>query len=76
MGKDYKTELRSEYKNNSALELNWYVLVKFNNGDILKIPYGFGPDKPHDFTCVDTQIRKYRLNKRMKKINKIRCKIS
>ena len=66
MEQDYKLKMIQEYNNNGKLELNWFMLVEFDNGDVLKVVYN-----DIDNSDIDTPIREYRISKRNKKINKI-----
>jgi len=70
MEQDYKLEVNNEYFNkNNHSGLRWFITVKFDNGDEIKVPF-----KQYDSikgTKVDEHINKYRLKKRKDKINKI-----
>ena len=66
MEQDYKLKMIQEYNNNGKLELNWFMLVEFDNGDVLKVVYN-----DIDNSDIDTPIREYRISKRNEKINKI-----
>jgi len=72
---DYKLEVKNEYFNeNHHSGLRWFILVTFNNNDKIKIPctqYASLKDMN-----IDAYINKYRLKERIKKINKIKCKIN
>jgi GH35 family endo-1,4-beta-xylanase len=67
---DYKLEFLNDYKNDGTLTVNWYMLVKFDNGDVLKVSYNDGTSNDKDVVMV---INEYRLKKRKDKIDKIRC---
>jgi len=70
---DYKVEWKNEYFNKDHKSgLRWFILVEFDNGDEIKIPC-----KQYDSLKdmkIETHINKYRLKKRMEKINKIKCR--
>lgn len=72
MKNDYKLEFLNEYTQGTA-DVNWYMLVKFDNGDVLKVSYKDGTGNDKD---VDISIRKYRLKKRKEKIDKIKSIIN
>jgi len=70
MKQDYNLEFFNEYINDGTMTVNWWMLVKFDNGDVLKVSYNQGISNNKD---VVKSIREYRLRKRKEKINKIRC---
>lgn len=66
--KNYKLEFLNECLSDGKLTVNWYMLVKFDNGDVLKVPYSKGRGNDKD---VIMSIRKYKLEKRKNKIKKL-----
>jgi len=65
---NYKLERKSEYINDGSMTLNWYVYVKFDNGDVLKIIFD---DLNKINVVIAAPIREYELKKRNEKITKI-----
>lgn len=71
MEQDYKLELINEF-NRMFTKKGWYILVKFDNGDELKVPHYAGVNNED----INIPIGKYRLEQRNEKINKIKCRIN
>ena len=75
MENDYKLEIKNEYFNeNHHSGLRWFLSIKFNNGDEIKIPCKqYASLKNLE---IESQIKQYRVKKRKEKINKIKCRIN
>jgi len=70
MEQDFELKLINEYRNDGTLNLDWYIIVKFDNGESIKVLYNDGPGRKD----INNEIRKYKLKKRKEKINKIKCR--
>ena len=78
MEDDFKVELKNEYFNkNHYSGLKWFILVKFDNGDELKIYCNeYSGLKSFSYGNFKSHIDEYRIKKRKEKINKIKCLIN